>query len=48
MYIEDVYSISGCATFVTGGGRVEEGKVNVGDELELIGICKFLNVLVQE
>src|SRR6478609_5508862 len=36
MPIEDVFSISGRGTVVT--GRVESGKVNVGDEVEIIGI----------
>ncbi|MEM0898407.1 MAG: elongation factor Tu [Pseudomonadota bacterium] len=36
MPIEDVFSISGRGTVVT--GRVERGVVNVGDELEIIGI----------
>ena len=36
MPIEDVFSISGRGTVVT--GRVERGAVNVGDELEIIGI----------
>ncbi|QGG80863.1 elongation factor Tu [Litorivicinus lipolyticus] len=35
--IEDVFSISGRGTVVT--GRVERGIVNVGDELEIIGIA---------
>ena len=34
--IEDVFSISGRGTVVT--GRVERGVVNVGDEIEIIGI----------
>ena len=34
--IEDVFSISGRGTVVT--GRVERGIVNVGDEIEIIGI----------
>ena len=34
--IEDVFSISGRGTVVT--GRLERGVVNVGDELEIIGI----------
>jgi len=34
--IEDVFSISGRGTVVT--GRVERGIVNVGDELEIVGI----------
>jgi elongation factor Tu len=36
--IEDVFSISGRGTVVT--GRIEQGKVNVGDELELVGLKK--------
>ena len=35
--IEDVFSISGRGTVVT--GRVERGIVNVGDEIEIIGIA---------
>lgn len=38
MPIEDVFSISGRGTVVT--GRVEQGKVNVGDDLEIIGLGK--------
>ena len=36
MPIEDVFSISGRGTVVT--GRIERGAVNVGDELEIVGI----------
>jgi len=36
MPIEDVFSISGRGTVVT--GRIERGIVNVGDELEIVGI----------
>jgi elongation factor Tu len=36
MPIEDVFSISGRGTVVT--GRVETGSVNVGDEIEIVGI----------
>jgi elongation factor Tu len=36
MPIEDVFSISGRGTVVT--GRIEQGKVNVGEELEIVGI----------
>ena len=36
MPIEDVFSISGRGTVVT--GRIESGVVNVGDELEIVGI----------
>ena len=36
MPVEDVFSISGRGTVVT--GRVERGKVKVGDEVEIVGI----------
>ncbi len=36
MPIEDVFSISGRGTVVT--GRIERGKVHVGDEVEIVGI----------
>ena len=36
MPIEDVFSISGRGTVVT--GRIERGVVNVGDEVEIVGI----------
>ena len=36
MPIEDVFSISGRGTVVT--GRIESGVVNVGDEIEIIGL----------
>ena len=36
MPIEDVFTITGRGTVVT--GRIERGKVNVGDEVELIGL----------
>jgi elongation factor Tu len=36
MPIEDVFSISGRGTVVT--GRVERGKVKVGDEVEIVGL----------
>jgi elongation factor Tu len=36
MPIEDVFSISGRGTVVT--GRVERGVVNIGDEIEIVGI----------
>jgi elongation factor Tu len=35
MPIEDVFSIAGRGTVVT--GRIEQGKINVGDELEILG-----------
>merc|ERR1712194_536056 len=38
MPIEDVFSILGRGTVVT--GRVEQGKVNVGDELSIVGMNK--------
>jgi len=40
MPIEDVFSIAGRGTVVT--GRVEQGKVNIGDALEVIGFKKDL------
>ena len=36
--IEDVFSISGRGTVVT--GRVERGIINVGDEIEIVGIAE--------
>ena len=36
MPIEDVFSISGRGTVVT--GRIERGKVNISDEVEIVGI----------
>jgi elongation factor Tu len=36
MPIEDVFTITGRGTVVT--GRIERGKVNVGDEVEIIGL----------
>ena len=36
MPIEDVFSISGRGTVVT--GRIERGVVNIGDEIEIVGI----------
>ena len=36
MPIEDIFSISGRGTVVT--GRIERGKVKVGDEVEIVGI----------
>ncbi|PJH64066.1 elongation factor Tu, partial [Salmonella enterica subsp. enterica serovar Enteritidis] len=36
MPIEDVFSITGRGTVAT--GRVEQGQVSVGDEVELIGL----------
>jgi elongation factor Tu len=38
MPVEDVFSISGRGTVAT--GRVERGKVKVGDEIEIVGIRK--------
>ncbi|MDP4062942.1 Elongation factor Tu [Rhodobacteraceae bacterium LE17] len=34
--IEDVFSISGRGTVVT--GRIERGVINVGEEIEIVGI----------
>src|SRR5699024_3743061 len=38
MPVEDVFSITGRGTVAT--GRVERGKVNVGDEVEIIGMTE--------
>ena len=35
MPVEDVFTITGRGTVAT--GRIEQGKVNVGDEVELVG-----------
>jgi elongation factor Tu len=35
MPIEDIFSISGRGTVVT--GRIERGKVKVGEEVEIVG-----------
>ena len=35
MPVEDIFSISGRGTVVT--GRVERGKVKVGEEMEIVG-----------
>ncbi|HEY6817433.1 MAG TPA: elongation factor Tu [Croceibacterium sp.] len=44
MPIEDVFSISGRGTVVT--GRIETGIVNVGDEVEIIGIRPTAKTIV--
>ena len=44
MPIEDVFSISGRGTVVT--GRVETGVVNVGDEIEIVGIKDTTKTIV--
>ena len=36
MPVEDVFSISGRGTVVT--GRIERGIVKVGDEIEIVGL----------
>jgi elongation factor Tu len=36
MPVEDVFSITGRGTVVT--GRIEQGKVNTGDEVEIVGV----------
>mmetsp|Transcript_21213 Transcript_21213/g.31452 ORF Transcript_21213/g.31452 Transcript_21213/m.31452 type:complete len:426 (-) Transcript_21213:143-1420(-) len=43
MPIEDVFSIAGRGTVVT--GRVEQGKVNVGDELDIVGLGNDLKTI---
>src|SRR5437899_2363115 len=37
MPMEDIFSISGRGTVVT--GRIERGKVKVGEEMEIVGFC---------
>ena len=44
MPIEDVFSISGRGTVVT--GRVERGIVNVGEEVEIVGIKPTVKTIV--
>jgi elongation factor Tu len=44
MPIEDVFTISGRGTVVT--GRIERGKVNVGEEMEIIGIRETMKKVV--
>jgi elongation factor Tu len=44
MPIEDVFSISGRGTVVT--GRVERGKVKVGDEMEIVGFRPTMKKVV--
>jgi elongation factor Tu len=44
MPVEDIYSISGRGTVVT--GRVERGKVKVGDEVEIVGIRETVKRVV--
>jgi elongation factor Tu len=44
MPIEDVFSISGRGTVVT--GRIERGIVKVGDEIEIVGIKPTIKTIV--
>src|SRR6188474_995911 len=44
MPVEDVFSITGRGTVAT--GRIEQGKVNVGDEVELVGISDTTRTVV--
>ena len=44
MPVEDVFSIKGRGTVAT--GRIEQGKVNVNDEVELVGIGETRKVVV--
>ena len=43
MAVEDVFSITGRGTVAT--GRIERGKVHVGDPLEIIGFRDTLNTV---
>jgi elongation factor Tu len=44
MPIEDVFTISGRGTVVT--GRIERGKVKVGEEMEIVGIRPTMKKVV--
>src|SRR5208283_2823846 len=44
MPIEDVFSISGRGTVVT--GRIERGLIKVGEEIEIVGIKPTLKTVV--
>ena len=44
MPVEDVFSIKGRGTVAT--GRIEQGKVNTGDEIELVGIKETRKLVV--
>ncbi len=44
MPVEDVFSIEGRGTVVT--GRIERGKVKVGDEIEIVGIRPTIKTVV--
>jgi len=44
MPVEDVFSISGRGTVVT--GRVERGKIKVGEEVEIVGIKPTIKTVV--
>lgn len=46
MPIEDVFSITGRGTVVT--GRIESGKINSGEEVEIVGIRKTRKTIVTE
>ena len=46
MPVEDVFSISGRGTVVT--GRVESGIIKVGEEIEIVGIRDTKNPFVLE
>jgi elongation factor Tu len=43
MPIEDVFSISGRGTVVT--GRVERGRIKVGEEVEIVGVTKTMKTV---
>ncbi len=44
MPVEDVFSIKGRGTVAT--GRIEQGKVNTGDEVEIVGIKETRTIVV--
>ena len=44
MAVEDVFSITGRGTVAT--GRIERGKVNVGDTIEIVGLRETRNTTI--
>jgi elongation factor Tu len=44
MPIEDVFSISGRGTVVT--GRIEQGKIKIGDEVEIVGFADTVKTTI--
>ena len=44
MPVEDVFTISGRGTVAT--GRVERGRLNTGDEVELVGLKEEISKMI--